>query len=410
VLAELDSFSGLALPTTFRRAVPKAYRGKIHIHTYTYAAGIDGALPKNALGIEEKADKDSSSGTKASTPVQEAPEGQSQIDYFRRLADTLEWENKRIIAGDKSRKGIQAVVVLGGDIYDKLQILRTLRPRLSGALFLTNGLDARYGHPDEWEETRNLIVAASYPLQVDWKKKMFKRDEPLFPPFRDSVQTATYWAARHAINTDGKLQRGHVGLYEIGKSGPVLLREAKPGDPAHPGLHWQKRDLPWHSHWGADLIAVAMLVLMAWLLLRYTREAPIESRSKLGRVAGWASRSDLAVPMIILLSAAITCWRYCSQDPNTAEPFALYDGISIWPGDFVRLCVLLLAVHFIFKILVDLGANSQKLHLARVLDRGLHPERLAGSLLCDPPADRSARRPLHHPATSARKTFSDARH
>ncbi|MES2660644.1 MAG: hypothetical protein V4689_18605 [Verrucomicrobiota bacterium] len=43
------------------------------------------------------------------------------------------------------------------------------------------------------------------------------------------------------------------------------------------------------------------------------------------------------------------------------EPFAFYDGISIWPGDFVRLFIVFLGVHFIWKTLGDLESNSHRL-------------------------------------------------
>ena len=125
VLSELDSFYGRASTETF---IGYSNPHAANVRSYTYMAGIDGALPKNALGLEERSGNEQSSGANGPAPLQEPTEGQSQIDYFRRLAETLADYHKHLVAADG--KGFRAIVVLGGDTYDKLQILRRLRPRL----------------------------------------------------------------------------------------------------------------------------------------------------------------------------------------------------------------------------------------------------------------------------------------
>ena len=67
------------------------------------------------------------------------------------------------------------------------------------------------------------------------------------------------------------------------------------------------------------------------------------------------------MPAAIIISSGVTYSRYRVQYPASAEPFAFYDGISIWPGDFVRLFVLLLAIHFVAKTLVGLERDALKL-------------------------------------------------
>jgi hypothetical protein len=376
VLSELDSFYGRASIRTFVTTIPSEGMDRQldsrHVHTYFYMAGIDGALPKNALGIEEKTSKEESLGANAPSPLQEATEGHSQLDYFRRLADALAQENQRLIAsaqkgeeGKTSRDGFKAVIVLGSDIYDKLQILRTLRPRLSTALFMTNGLDARFGHPDEWEETRNLIVAAGQPLRLNWPAN---DNSPL--PFRDSIQTSVYLAARHALNATDQFAtndyptkdwRGRAQLFEIGKRGPVPL--------GIEGLDvGNQLEVP---RWGPIIIGVGVLIAI-FLLVRCQTARPFEKSASEGvwqRLYLWFSRADLAVPGALLMSGGVTCMRYCLQKPSTAEPFALYDGISIGPGDFVRLFVFFLAIHFVCKILIGLENNAQNL----AADFGLVP-------------------------------------
>ena len=367
VLSELDSFYGRASVDTFVAKKPDRRSG--NVHTYYYMAGIDGALPKNALGTEEKTAKEQSSGSSAPAPQREATEGHCQLDYFRRLADALAQENQRLVAGGKpiDKDGFKAVVVLGSDIYDKLQILRTLRPRLSTALFLTDGLDARFGHPDEWDETRNLIVAAGQPLRLNLRDKsasaLASDNSPL--PFRDSIQTSVYLAARHALHAkdDDETEQtaaedypagwnGHAQLFEIGKRGPAPLGERVENDP------WG------YPRWISLIIAIAVLIAILCLVIGRIALPP-GTPAPVGfwqRLYLGMSRTYLAGPAALILSGGMTWIRWFRQhDLPAPEPFALFDGISIWPGDFLRLLVFFLAIHFVCKILVELKANTKTL-------------------------------------------------
>ena len=78
--------------------------------------------------------------------------------------------------------GLKAVGLLGSDVYDKLELLRALRPVLPGTTFFTNHLDARFSHPDEWKETHNLIVVSENTLSLEGRGQENS-------PFRDSGQT-----------------------------------------------------------------------------------------------------------------------------------------------------------------------------------------------------------------------------
>ena len=225
-------------------------------------AGIDGALPKNALGAEECPSKDFGSSTKPLTSAQEPTEGLSQVDYLRRLADQVAAKNRAL----GSRREIRTLAVLGSDIYDKLQILRTLRPRLPAALFLTNDLDARYGHPDEWDATRNLLVASNYGLVPDprWKSET--------PPFRDSTQTAVYAAARLALRdrgcaADNAIWKGRPRMFEVGRRGPVELSTV------HVGTTTDPSGFIWTINWWKTL-GCSVCVGMLTLLLRANVEPP----------------------------------------------------------------------------------------------------------------------------------------
>ncbi len=392
-LAELDSFYGRTTVAAFLGARPGADPAVLeldlaaaraaapNVHVYTYMAGLDGALPKTDTGGEEvKSTKKADSAAKPDSSTDDPVEGLSQIDYLRRLAGALQRRDQQLRARNRE---LNAVAVLGSDIYDKLQILRTIRPELPRALFLTNNLDARFGHPDEWEETRNLLVAANYDLapRKEWKSES--------PPFRDSMQAAVYAAARLALKggKEHSIWMGRPLLFEIGQSGPVRLRlpaQAKadvsavaapvPAGRKHPPLAL-----------GTLCKALCCLSLTATLAgLLWAEPSPRQVTGKQpaaerfephapGRLHQWVNtfldaesgwretlfKSGVMIPLLVLLSLAVTVIRYGVQPAAGKEPFAWLDGISIWPGDFLRLCVLLLSAHFATKIVHRLRRNAR---------------------------------------------------
>src|SRR5262249_44981460 len=63
-------------------------------------------------------------------------------------------------------KGVEAVGILGSDLYDKLLVLQALRPLVPNALFFTTDLDALVLHPTALTYTRNLLVASSFALPL----------------------------------------------------------------------------------------------------------------------------------------------------------------------------------------------------------------------------------------------------
>lgn len=184
-----------------------------NVHSFSYLRGLDGKLPGDKA--DEKA-AERSPGAAAPRPKIESPDGRAQTDYLRRLSHRLRELNYE----HRAIGGIRAVGVLGSDVYDKLEILAALRPVLPNALFFTNQIDARFLHPDEWDKTRNLVVAASSPLQPEKDG----RPETDTPVFRDGNQTALYLATRLAVqDTIAPGDPPPPRLYEIGRNGPVTL-------------------------------------------------------------------------------------------------------------------------------------------------------------------------------------------
>ena len=119
------------------------------IYTFTYLKGLDGILPSSEKGDEKQNVSSSQNNTSdhdkqaASTDFfkveqdsesLERPIGQSQYDYLRRIGAELQEIEKRY---RKKGKRIVAIGLLGADAFDKLLLLRALRPEFPDALFFT---------------------------------------------------------------------------------------------------------------------------------------------------------------------------------------------------------------------------------------------------------------------------------
>src|SRR6516162_11775015 len=115
----------------------------------------------------------------------EATEGLNQSDYLRRLARQMKELNAHWQREDGS--GIRAIGLLGSDIFDKLMILRALRPQFPDAVFFTNNYDAHFERRDDWDATHNLVIVSPFGSSVsdiDARRHI--------PPFRDNNQTSMY--------------------------------------------------------------------------------------------------------------------------------------------------------------------------------------------------------------------------
>jgi hypothetical protein len=238
LISEWDTFYGRALPLTFAMQASQRPLSEIlhsypnNIHPFQYLRGVDGMLPGTP---QKESPPNSSSANEKNDRPRETPEGLNQADYLRRLAVQLQEMHQQF----HHEGGLKAVGVLGSDVYDKLLVLKALRRALPGVLFFTNNLDARLGHPDEWNSARNLIVASPFGLRLRrrWGNASDVELQGKILPFRDSYQTAVYAAALCASSdkvedlvTEQRSSLGEPRLFEIARSGPFEL----PHDPKNP--------------------------------------------------------------------------------------------------------------------------------------------------------------------------------
>ncbi|HXO96001.1 MAG TPA: hypothetical protein VN857_05400, partial [Chthoniobacterales bacterium] len=227
IISEEDTYYARALSSTFTESQPKAAQ-PFDVRRYTYLRGIDGKLPSDEKDEKEKkgAAESSSKNTQSSSRPTERTEGLNQADDIRRLTAELRELDEQWRAESGGQASLKAVGLLGSDVYDKLELLKALRPVLPEAVFFTNHLDARLAHPDEWKETHNLVVVSAFRLSIN--ESLNKRQKQRYQnvaPFRDSGQTALYEATLESM---GKVEaRDAIPnsplIFEIGRYGPKEL-------------------------------------------------------------------------------------------------------------------------------------------------------------------------------------------
>ncbi len=231
LISEWDTKYGRDLPKIFYNIIKERSATKVvdWVHFLSYLRGLDGIVPDLKNNPEQhQSAKDSGknpANNQAEKLMQEEPVGRSQLDYLRRLADSLYQEDKQLQREGKGQ--IRAVGVLGTDFYDKYLVLQAFKQRFPAAVFFTTDLDARLLHEAYNDSTRNLIVASGFDLELP---EDIVSTKALFhiAPFRNSYQTAIFYSILKAFNCAKKPQLGS-NLNLVISSGfqtPTFLKSA----------------------------------------------------------------------------------------------------------------------------------------------------------------------------------------
>lgn len=149
---------------------------------YSYLRQIDGGRG-GAQRRQKSADRDKEEEKAQPQPQNLRSHGPYQIDYLDRMVRDIEHYS------EEENKDVVAIGIFGNDVYDKLLLLRALRPAFPKALFFTTDIDARLLDADEAKWARNLIVATNFGLTLGSEVQRGTA------PFRDGYQAATYFAA-----------------------------------------------------------------------------------------------------------------------------------------------------------------------------------------------------------------------
>ena len=378
ILSEWDTPYGRSLGATFEAQASGQTVNQIleqpdkrpsWIHSYHYLRGIDGQLPGES-GKESQHEQPQKSQLGQNTVAIEATEGLNQSDYLRRLARQMKEDNARWQREDGV--GIRAIGLLGSDIYDKLMILRALRPEFPGALFFTNNYDAHFERRDDWDDTHNLIIASPFGSALP---DIYLQQH--IAPFRDTNQTSMYVgtlvATTRMKNEEAWCLSWQPRLFEISRRGAYDLSHpwylSKPNGDLKIESHYGKneKDKTWFRKWllapgviwWLIIIALTVLAMAAWISVSIARRTLPGGGTVLERLKrALVSTTFWLVcggPLIVFLLALIA--QYWAPQ----EPLAFFSGISIWPSEMLRMVAFMLAIFFMFKASFDLHANAKKI-------------------------------------------------
>ena len=367
LIAEWDTVYGQSLPETFERALKEKHNENFNpkakqyvkevkditwVHRFSYLRGLDGILPGEPGKKDEKQDKENSAP--GDIKKLEQPTGKSQYDYLRRLAESIYSFDQDLQA--KKHGSIKAIGVLGNDFYDKYLVLQALRQRFPGLIFFTTDLDARLLHPDYIKWTRNLVVASNFGLSL-------RRDiQGDVPPFRDNYSTsmflATLWAfgkERDSVLIEEEMKKPpEPRIFEVGRHTAVDLRPANspPAGEVHP--------VPYEA--GTIGKTSGQIAVIAILLLFFLCFLSNRVREGVKRI-GFAGKKHPKKAMILLflLILVIVCFYVRVLRNPDEEPFSIFEGVSIWPTEIIRIIGVLLALQFWVKSRRILRENSRKL-------------------------------------------------
>ena len=360
ILTEWDNPYGRSLASTFRKEAKGA-----SVRFYRYMHGIDGRLPGDPA---KSGDDVARAHSGQAPPVVEATEGLDQSDFLRRLGRELKDEDTDLWR--KGKPGIRAIGLLGSDIFDKLMILRALRPQFRDAIFFTNNLDAHFERRDDWSDVRNLVVASPFGLRLAPIKSKSVHFRQRVAPFRDNTQTSMFFGTLVATERfkndvlEEELRR-QPRLFEIERSRSRELHKEEPGGDEDNGSttapHWFRN---WFFSWRVGLriglAAIGLTLLAGWIGLSIVDRrlpgggGPVD---RLKRICSSTTFTLICGVPVIVLAVAL----FAQAGKAVDEPLAFFSGISIWPSEMLRLVALLLAVHFMIKAHFDLRANEREI-------------------------------------------------
>jgi hypothetical protein len=351
LISEWDTKYGRDLPKIFYNVIKEKSEKKVvdWVHLLSYLRGLDGIVPGLKNNPEQQqAAKDSAknqTGNQAEKLMQEEPVGRSQLDYLRRLADSLYQEDKQL---QKEGKGqIRAVGILGTDFYDKYLVQQAFKQRFPAAIFFTTDLDARLLHEAYNDSTRNLIVASGFDLEPP-EEIVSTMAPSRLAPFRNSYQTAMFYSILKAFNcatitsagegfeTCNKLGLPAPYLFEIGRQNAVNLDAAK------------TVFLPLYKQ--VLLITfLALAIFFVWVI-------------SLGFRKWLKNHLVFFLILLLLLTSCGYLFNHFVLDRLSEEPFSWSQGISIWPTEIIRLLALILT--WVFFVNAKDSIRQSDTHLA----------------------------------------------
>lgn len=283
------------------------------IDRFGYLRGLDGSRAGGGLPAKGS----------AATAKGERSEGETQVDYLRRLARRLE------------RSGVRyrAIGILGSDFHDKLLVLKAIRPVFPDALFFTTDLDARYFDRAVVPFTRNVVVVSHFGLSL-----CPRHYQDRVSPFRDSYQTATFLATLQGLGAAHWREPPAPEVFEIARYGAYNLATDPPCADGQRLADCRVHGPSTRALMGRNaflyrvLFSAAILGLLIWNAIVH-----VGTFRSLGPRVGWKLWFLSWQPWALLAGLSLICICISDHLDPYGEPFSLVGGISTWPVSLIWL-------------------------------------------------------------------------
>ncbi len=434
LISEWDTFYGQTFPNAVEAKFDEYSGGKCDdgtvcwVHKFTYLRGLDGLLPMTEGAEDRKQDKSATQAgkqpgvanlfqTQPDAKNLDRPVGQGQFDYLRRMSKDLHKTDEEL---RKKKRKLKVIGVLGSDVFDKLLVLRALRPEFPDALFFTTDFDEAYTIESELPYTRNLLISSSF------GPKLNDEIQKEIPSFRSTYQTSAFLATLSAIgdpDDNWKTPEGFPDyiagqisaprIFEISRSGDILalsfdsmttpspvyyhgeqkkcLRESGSCNPlllvaeasigvgrsAAGKAQGSNEELP--SCAGGNASNCGNIQPVNQPLFPTFDDAGRKLLSEglaigalllallyLWRIVPESAHVEVWIAVICLDLAALACaaWEPFAQfltDHGRGEPVAMLEGVSVWPTVLLRISSIVLSIYFIWRAQDGLFKNLEKI-------------------------------------------------
>jgi hypothetical protein len=349
LLSDMDSLYGRNILNTFHSKISERNRStQVKVVNYSYLRGLDGSLPGNQKNAgEQKKSEERSMGKeqnseKIDVRAFDRPFGPSQADYLRRIADDLRQQSRSL--------DFRAIGVLGNDVYDKLWVLRALKPAFPNAIFFTTDYDAALGMRSELRYTRNLLVASGFSDRSEDKSEQdgqAQESTPSIPPFRASYQTSVVLALWQALAADKVTPR-----LERQSSPPQLFEIARDGRPFR-----LKPPEATHISWTTEAFA-GLIIIAAWIFfIGLQREKDTRERPN-----ALSLQAPMTILVALLMVGALVAqfWRpliLWLTERGDGEPLGVFEGVGAWPVITLHLLLAFFSAFLTWLALKKLREN-----------------------------------------------------
>ncbi len=334
---------------------------------------------------------------KSASSAAEPAAGQTQLDYLRRLQGELVTLQNGLQRGNGGA-GIAAIGVIGSDVYDKLLVLRALRANFPRTLFFTTDFDAIYLDHTDGPWTNNLLVFTPFGLKTS--ATLQGRIPPFRDSYQTALFLTVLKAVgvtdvgAQPFQLEERVIEPRV--YEIGRVGYMNLSHPEASGHAALQERIERAHLPGSRHWLPALgLGVALVFALGLWISVLGPVDQVENTqifygilwliSVIGLTTGFTAggfaafslpwiamvgtlllflgwlfymnmtarvmfvpRRDLnrknpevgaAILSFAVAGLALVLLRRCLGEIASSadeEPFAWFDGVSIWPTEIVR--------------------------------------------------------------------------